>query len=729
MSEKTVLIADGSLVDRALLGGALGEDYDILEAADGRKALDILREKGDSIAAMLLDIALPVKDGYQVMAEMHQDERISWIPVVMMVTASETSVEMRALDAGAIDFLTKPIDSDIAKRRIESVVDQRELEELHIKSRIADELQYQSGQDELTGIYSRKAFYEKTQKMFTEKRDSGYIIIRCDIEKFKLVNELFGVEVGDEMLKAAANSVAKCVGDMGTYGRFGSDNFVICVSERDVDAQQLMDQIVVDIRGSFEDAGLTQLVIVASGVYRVTEEDVQIGQMCDRAGMALQTIKGDYDCHIAYYDNEMRERLLEEQDILDNMEEALANGEFEVYLQPVYSLSTRHPASAEALVRWNRPGKGIVSPGVFIPLFERNGFISKLDYNVWDQVCRIQMTRAEKGLSPLPISVNLSRKSVYNPHLFDEIVALTDRYGVVPHLFRIEVTESAYMDNAAQLIQTVSNLQEHGFLVLMDDFGSGYSSFNTLKDIPVDMLKVDMKFMEGFENDGRVGTILTSILRMTKWLGIPVIAEGVETAAQYEFLRSLGCDYAQGFYFARPMAYQDFESHLAGALRVIPDEHTSFEAEDVNDIMGAGRLFSRVMDDMLDAYAIYEFRNDALEVVRANSGYFRLFDYDMDSFKKNSAVVLDCVVKADRTAFITACRQAMDSNRPQNTVVCRLVDGSSFVRLHATCSCVSRAGRNTALLFIAYRVIDSGNADGVHASCPFSPENVGKKIY
>lgn len=218
----------------------------------------------------------------------------------------------------------------------------------------------------------------------------------------------------------------------------------------------------------------------------------------------------------------------------------------------------------------------------------------------------------------MPISVNLSRKSIYNPHLFEEIVALTSEHGIEPALFRIEVTESAYMDNAAQLIQTVKKLQEHGYPVLMDDFGSGYSSFNTLKDIPVNMLKVDMKFMEGFENGGRVGTILASILRMTKWLGIPVIAEGVETVEQYEFLRSIGCDYTQGFYFARPMSYTDFEKHLQGQPKILPEIATSFSAQDVNEVMGGDHLFDRVMGDIMDAYAIYEFHSNNLEVVRAS---------------------------------------------------------------------------------------------------------------
>lgn len=432
MAKKTILIADNSIINRTFLSGILSDEYETLEAENGQKALDILREKEGHVAAMLLDLVMPVKDGYQVLEEMSQDDLIKGVPVIVVTAENVTSVEARALDAGAMDFLTKPIEPEIARRRIKSVVSQRELEELHIKSRILEELQYQSDHDELTGIFSRTAFYRETHDMLVSHCDKDYLLIRWDIEKFKLVNDLFGMKVGDDMLKAAATSVARHVSGHGTYGRFGSDNFVMCVPETVIDPNRLMEEIVEDVKSSFEDAGIAQAVVVATGIFRIIDHDLQVGQMCDRAGMALQTVKGDYTRHVAYYDDKLRQRLLDEQDILDNMDSALRNGEFQVFLQPVYNLSTGRPASAEALVRWNRPGKGIVSPGVFIPLFEHNGFISKLDYQIWEQVCEIQESRAKRGLVPIPISVNLSRKSIYDPNLYQTIVDLVNRHHIEP---------------------------------------------------------------------------------------------------------------------------------------------------------------------------------------------------------------------------------------------------------------------------------------------------------
>lgn len=263
----------------------------------------------------------------------------------------------------------------------------------------------------------------------------------------------------------------------------------------------------------------------------------------------------------------------------------------------------------------------------------------------------------------------------------------------------------------------------------MDDFGSGYSSFNTLKDIPVDILKVDMKFMDGFEKGGRVGTILASILRMTKWLDIPVVAEGVETVEQCDFLRSIGCDYTQGFYFARPMPYDKFEEHLASKPTILPEEDTGFEAQDISDVMGGGHLFDRVMDEVLDAYAIYEFSQDKLEAIRASNGYFNLFGYDTKSFKEESSHILEHVAQEDKASLVEACTQSLETNEPRNLLISCRVHKRGMVRIHATVTCVGKAGTSAALLFVAFHVVDSGEVEGVAASCPFAPENSGRRIF
>lgn len=716
MEKKTILIAENSLINRTYLCGILCDEYKILEAEDGQQALDIMRREGNKIAVLLLDIMMPKKDGYQVMVEMNDDPVMKGIPVIVVTAENDRATEIRALSAGAFDFLSKPIEPEIAKWRIKAVVSQKDLEELHLKAKVMEELQYQSDHDELTGIYSQSAFCREARRLIDAGKGVNFTLIRWDIEKFKLVNELFAVATGDRMLKAAAQSMAHRMKGRGVFARWESDNFVMCFPDSAVAPVDVMDAIVGDIRDNFEEAGLTQSVVVASGVYRIDDPNLQITQMCDRAGMAMQMVKGDYNRHMAFYDDEMRQRIIDEQDILDNMEAALQNNEFEVYLQPVYDILSGHPASAEALVRWNRPGRGVISPGVFIPLFERNGFVSKLDYYVWDRVCHIQMKRAEEGLTPMPISVNFSRKSLFNPYVYEQVVALTEEHCIDPSLFRIEVTESAYMDNAAQLIETVEKLQAYGYPVLLDDFGSGYSSFNTLKDIPVDILKIDMKFMEGFENGGRVGTILASILRMTKWLGIPVIAEGVETVDQYEFLRSIGCEFNQGFYFARPMRYEDFERHISELPQETNPEKATYTAGDVDEIMGAGGLFDRVLNEVTDAYAIYEFHDGRLEIVRVNEGHMRLFGMNKASVYGNRGDDIQRAIPEDRLRTIDACRRAIDTGEAQDVLI-SCTEGGSTILLHCTCMCLSKAGEQSALMFIASHIVGSDDP-AIQTTCP-----------
>lgn len=565
MHDKTILIADNSIINRMQMGGILASEYNILEADNGHDALDIMRERGeDGIDAVLLDLHMPGQTGFDVLAEKQANPAIADIPVIVITADSVTAAEVHALDAGAADFLTKPIEPEIMRRRVSLVINARELEEQRMRVRMLEEAAWITDHDDLTGLYTRKAFLREMQGMIDTHPDQEYLLAVWDFENFKTFNELFGTALGDKMLIAAARCMDDLFAGGGVYGRLGNDNFVFCFREGDADIEQVMEGIIGDISRLLSQNGIDFAPSLATGVHLVEDTDVEVSVMLDRAMMARNTIKGDYDRHIAYYNSELTDRMLEEQDILNNMEHALENGEFQVQLQPVYGIDSNQPVSAEALVRWHRPGHGIVSPGVLVPLFEENGFISKMDHSIWEQVCQILASRHDRGLPEIPISVNLSRRSIFNSSLYDEIVALVEKYGIEPRLFRIEVTESSYTENIDLVISMVTRLQDYGFTVLMDDFGSGYSSFNAFSDIPVDILKADMVFMRNLERNPRVASVFTSIVNMAHSLGIPVIAEGVETQEQYEFLHSVGCDYAQGYYCARPMDPDAFEAHVDG---------------------------------------------------------------------------------------------------------------------------------------------------------------------
>ena len=284
--------------------------------------------------------------------------------------------------------------------------------------------------------------------------------------------------------------------------------------------------------------------------------------MCDRALLAAHSIKGKYGKHFALYDDKLRGTLLRRQAITDGMETALAKGQFEVYLQPKYQIRDGRLAGAEALVRWNHPEWGLQPPGEFIPLFERNGFITKLDQYVWERVCALLQEWDRKGYPSINISVNVSRLDIYNTDLADVLTSLVRRYGLSPDRLHLEITESAYTDTSRQLIETLGTLRRLGFVIEMDDFGSGYSSLNMLAEMPIDVLKLDMKFIQTEITRPTGQGILRFIVDLARWMKLRVVAEGVETREQLERLQNDGCDYAQGYYFAKPMPVESFVSVL-----------------------------------------------------------------------------------------------------------------------------------------------------------------------
>ena len=281
--------------------------------------------------------------------------------------------------------------------------------------------------------------------------------------------------------------------------------------------------------------------------------------MYDRANLAAKHCKGNYIRNYAFYTRQMSQEIEKEQRIVNSMKSALENHEFVVFYQPKYGLSDNQIAGAEALVRWKHPERGMISPGEFIPVFEKNGFIIKLDYYVWDQVCQLIATALRAGRKPDPISVNVSRVNLYNPNFLESLVNLVEKYRIPPEYLHLELTESVFSDTENVILNAVNYLHKAGFTILMDDFGSGYSSLNVLKDIDLDVLKIDMKFLSKGKDDGRGEKILAAVIQMAKALDMPVIAEGVEEKKQVQMLKRLGCNYIQGYYFAKPMPQEDYE--------------------------------------------------------------------------------------------------------------------------------------------------------------------------
>ena len=412
--------------------------------------------------------------------------------------------------------------------------------------------------DRLTGISNRDTFFHSVRRILDEHPDEKYVLGTFDIDRFKIINDVYGTQVGDSILVQLAASTAREVLGKGACGRLGGDVFAFCMREEDFDLEGLLQSQ----RFLSDNLGLAYNLVIHTGIYPIADREADISAMCDRANLARSTIKGNFNKRYAYYDEPMREAILAEQEILNDMQKALETGAFVLYLQPIYSLNFEKPVSAEALVRWKHPEKGIIEPGRFISLFEHNRFITNLDHYMWELTCRYLADRRERDLAPIPISVNVSRVNLFQPDLVSDLLSLLQKYDLTPSMLRLEITETAYMDDPEQLITASEKLRKAGFKLHVDDFGSGYSSLHMLKDIPLDVLKLDMRFLGDLEPSSSAATVLLGVIRIAQSLGMVTVAEGVETRFQLEFLRSAGCDNIQGFLFAKPMPIDEFEFFL-----------------------------------------------------------------------------------------------------------------------------------------------------------------------
>ena len=546
---KQILIVEDNRLNRALLSEILSGEYRVLEAENGQEALDLLHNGETDIALILLDVMMPVMDGFTFLDRLRQEGALAMIPVIVTTQSDREADEIAALEHGATDFVPKPYRPQIILHRVASLISLRE------NAAMVNQFRY----DRLTGLYSKEFFYQNAQKIMRAHPEREYTIICSNIENFKLYNDVFGQQAGDRLLKEIAGMFRVLAGETALCGRFNADRFLLLLSEE----KRGGDYARFAAMGQ-KTFGRLRNIVMKWGVYEVTDDTVPVEKMCDRALLAADSIKGQYNVHYAVYDDALRSKLLREQEITECMEEALREEQFQVYLQPKFSLLDDRLAGAEALVRWIHPEMGFLSPGVFIPLFEKNGFITQLDQYVWEKTCALLHEWKEKGLHTVPVSVNVSRADIYQADVVDVFVGLTRKYGVDPQLLHLEITESAYTENPEQIISTVERLRGLGFLIEMDDFGSGYSSLNMLNQMKLDILKLDMKFIQSETAKPAEQGILRFIVELARWMNLSVVAEGVETREQLERIREIGCDYVQGYFFAKPMPSADFEAYLTG---------------------------------------------------------------------------------------------------------------------------------------------------------------------
>ncbi len=476
----------------------------------------------------------------------------------------------------------------------------------------------------LTGLYYDKIFLEKVDEIVKNIEPDTYCMVAVDIEHFRLFNKLYGRDAGDELLIHVADCSVKIRDEYsGAAGYFGGDNFGVLMPYKEDLIKSFLDSIFEGVKKWNKAVGF----LPALGVYVIDDLSVPAMLMYDRATIAMNHVVGNYTKRICKYNSDMEEKLEEELKILSEVQVALEKDEFTFFAQPQCDISTGKIVGAESLVRWKHSTKGMIPPGVFIPVLEKNGFIADLDRLVWKKVCAWMRSWIDRGYHPVPVSINVSRIDMFSmdvPAYLNELLVI---YNLPAKLLKVEITESAYAESNDTIIKSVKQLQDAGFLVMMDDFGSGYSSLNMLKNVAVDVIKLDMRFLDIDESEEEKGVgILESVVNMARMMGLPIIVEGVETEKQERFLRNLGCRYTQGYYYYKPLPIEQFEELLADERRL---DFAGFWCKQVEPLHVREFLDNNLFDDtmlnnILGAAAFYEMYENQIEITRVNDQYYKL---------------------------------------------------------------------------------------------------------
>lgn len=551
--KRRILIVDDEEVNRLILREILNERYETDLAENGQEAYEMMREAPAAYSLVLLDLLMPVMDGFELLRRIRSDGMLSDIPVIVMT--SEKPAEVKSINLGADDFISKPYRSpEVIKARCFRII------QLYENRRILNSTE----RDPLTGLYNRDFFNEYISQMDAYKEESDMDAIVLNIEHFHMLNEMYGRKFGDKVLKRMADIlVSTFKGREFIAARPDADYFYLYISHlRDHES------MISGIQEALSDITEIPRIRIRAGVYENADISSPVEERFDHAKFACDRIRGDYTRNIFFYSRELSDRDLYHERLIHDIDGAIENKDFMVYFQPKYFIQSHEYElkSAEALIRWKHPELGMIGPGDFIPLFEGNGLIQKLDHYVWEEAASRIREWKDKYSITVPVSVNVSRVDIYDPELEKRLQNILEENGLEAGELMLEITESAYADDAEGLKETVEGLRRLGFKIEMDDFGSGYSSLNMLNSIPIDVLKMDMEFIRNMNKDEKSRRLVELVIEISDFLGVPVIAEGVEDKSQVDALKEMGCEIIQGYFFSKPVPPQEFEGFIRKEL-------------------------------------------------------------------------------------------------------------------------------------------------------------------
>ena len=550
--KRTLLIVGPDGAGKGLLTSYLEDDYSIVHASTCSEALEYLEDDSRPPALIMVDAYGPGVDGITLLKTLKKKGTNEEIPVLALLS-DRFKIEA-CIQLGASEYLIRPYTSpEVVRLRV------REAIELFESRKAIENTRY----DNLTGLYTKQylSFYiEQYEKQFPDKKMDAVFL---DIVRFRIINNLYGRDFGDEILCKLAANLKKIATSLGGFVcRRNADQFLLYLpNDTDyIDKLRSASSGISGIKSSMIDIRL--------GIYRDVDKEVVVPERFHRAKIASDSISVNSAERVRYYDETFHKKQVFYERLVGDFENALELGQFDVYYQPKVSIQgDRHEIiSAEALVRWIHPYYGLVSPAEFIPLFELQGLIEKLDKFVWKTVAVEMKKMRELFGKPIPVSVNISRLDIYDPKIIEFFTSLVDKYGIARSDYRIEVTETAYAEDSARITAVINELRKLGFVIELDDFGTGYSSLNILASIPIDVIKVDRMFIRNLETGEKDVKILESIIELAKKINLPVVAEGVETEEQLNLIKSFGAEYVQGYYFYKPMSAEDFENVLRANL-------------------------------------------------------------------------------------------------------------------------------------------------------------------
>lgn len=546
---RSILIVDDEFINVEILSEILADTYEIQSAENGEQALNLIRKSLTPISLVLLDINMPVMGGLEFLKIIKADEKYKRIPVIVLT--SEKDSELHALELGAADFITKPYDfPEVVMARVRRSIELSE-----------DRMIIQSAErDELTDTYNKHIFIEYASKIDLYRQEEEMDVVILDIDRFHLYNELYGYDTGDYTLQSIADILKGVVRDHnGIVGRLQADYFVLYLSRID-NYSDLMSRIDHELVKKYKISNLRFHL----GIYQIDNKEEPMDKRIDRAKQVCDGIRNSNKEKFHIFDKEEQKKQLYKERLVQNLRQALAEKQFTVYYQPKINISgDRYVlSSVEALVRWNHPELGFISPGVFIPLFEENGAIRMVDRFVWKEAAhQVKLWKEKYGIT-IPVSVNISRIDMFDKNLVKNIRQIIDTEGIDVKDMYLEITESAYNNEIDQAIELIETLNKEGFTIEIDDFGSGFSSLNTIAALPLDVLKLDMKFVrEMFKND-KTFRIIGIVADIAKYLKVQLVAEGVESNEQLVALKSMGYNVIQGYYFSKPLPAAEFETYI-----------------------------------------------------------------------------------------------------------------------------------------------------------------------